>query len=104
METTDIQAIELAQQMESLGVRWIIHADVAADGAMKEPNLLAQQSIAETVPSCKIIASGGVTSIRMWNNWKTFPKHPNLEGVIIGRALYEGTITLSELLKTDSSR
>ena len=50
VETTDIQAIELAQQMESLGVRWIIHTDVATDGAMKGPNLLAQQSMAEAVP------------------------------------------------------
>jgi phosphoribosylformimino-5-aminoimidazole carboxamide ribotide isomerase len=105
VETTDIQAIELAQQMESLGVRWIIHTDVATDGAMKGPNLLAQQSIAEAVPSCNIIASGGVTSYKDVEELEKLSQNiPNLEGVIIGRALYEGTITLSELLKTNSSR
>lgn len=105
VETTEVQAIELAQQMESLGVRWIIHTDVATDGAMKGPNLLAQQSMAEAVPSCNIIASGGVTSYEDVEELeKLSQKITNLEGIIIGRALYEGTITLSQLLKTNLSQ
>ena len=43
VETSQTEAIALAQQLESLGVRWIIHTDVATDGAMKGPNLTAQQ-------------------------------------------------------------
>ena len=99
VETTEIGAIELAQQMQDLGVRWIIHTDVATDGAMKGPNLEAQQKIAEAVPSCQIIASGGVTSSGDIDALRELSKTtPNIEGVIIGRALYEGTIELSKIL------
>ena len=99
VETTEIGAIELAQQMQDLGVRWIIHTDVATDGAMKGPNLEAQQKIAEAVPSCQIIASGGVTSSGDIDALRELSKStPNIEGVIIGRALYEGTIELSKIL------
>jgi len=99
VETTKIGAIDLAQQMQDLGVRWIIHTDVATDGAMKGPNLEAQQKIAEAVPSCQIIASGGVTSSGDIDALRELSKStPNIEGVIIGRALYEGTIELSKIL------
>jgi phosphoribosylformimino-5-aminoimidazole carboxamide ribotide isomerase len=99
VETTKIGAIELARQMQDLGVRWIIHTDVATDGAMKGPNLEAQQKIAEAVPSCQIIASGGVTSSGDIDALRELSKTtPNIEGVIIGRALYEGTIELSKIL------
>ena len=99
VETTEIGAIELARQMQDLGVRWIIHTDVATDGAMNGPNLEAQQKIAEAVPSCQIIASGGVTSSGDIDALRELSKStPNIEGVIIGRALYEGTIELSKIL------
>jgi phosphoribosylformimino-5-aminoimidazole carboxamide ribotide isomerase len=99
VETTKIGAIDLAQHMQDLGVRWIIHTDVATDGAMNGPNLEAQQKIAEAVPSCQIIASGGVTSSGDIDALRELSKStPNIEGVIIGRALYEGTIELSKIL------
>jgi len=71
VETSKTEAIALAKQLEKLGVRWIIHTDVATDGAMKGPNLEAQQKMAEAVP--------------------------NIEGVIVGKALYEGTVSLENL-------
>jgi len=99
VETTEIEAIDLAQQMQDLGARWIIHTDVATDGAMKGPNLEAQQKIAEAVPDCQIIASGGVTSYADIDDLRELSEAtPNIEGVIIGRALYEGTIELSKIL------
>ena len=99
VETTQIGATDLAQQMQALGVRWIIHTDVATDGAMKGPNLQAQQKIAEAVPSCQIIASGGVTSSSDIDELRELSKStPNIEGIIIGKALYEGTIELPQIL------
>jgi phosphoribosylformimino-5-aminoimidazole carboxamide ribotide isomerase len=99
VETTEIEAIDLAQQMQDLGARWIIHTDVATDGAMKGPNLEAQQKIAEAVPDCQIIASGGVTSYSDIDDLRELSEAtPNIEGAIIGRALYEGTIELSKIL------
>jgi len=98
VETSETKAIDLAQELESLGVRWIIHTDVATDGAMKGPNLEAQKIMAGAVPGCKVIASGGVTVENdIANLDKLSVQFPNIEGVIVGKALYEGTVSLNKL-------
>ena len=98
VETSQTEAIALAQQLESLGVRWIIHTDVATDGAMQGPNLEAQQKMAESVPSCQVIASGGVSrESDITDLEKLSEQCPNIEGVIVGKALYEGTVSLKNL-------
>ena len=98
VETMNVSALDLAMQLQELGVRWIIHTDVATDGAMKGPNLNAQIKMAEAVPLCKVIASGGVTNEKDIADLKDLSlKSTNLEGVIIGRALYEGTVSLENL-------
>ena len=98
VETSKTEAIALAQQLESLGVRWIIHTDVATDGAMQGPNLEAQQKMAQSVPHCQVIASGGVTRESDIDNLeKLAVQFPNIEGVIVGKALYEGTVLLKNL-------
>ena len=99
VETTDTMATDLAQEVVKLGVRWIIHTDVATDGAMKGPNLDAQKKMALAVPSCNIIASGGVTREEDIFKLRDLSSLiPNLEGVIIGKALYEGTVDLRQLI------
>jgi len=99
VETSKTEAIALAQQLESLGVRWIIHTDVATDGAMQGPNLEAQQKMAQSVPNCQVIASGGVTRESDISDLeKLAVQFPNIEGVIVGKALYEGTVSLRNLL------
>ena len=99
VETSKTEAIALAQQLESLGVRWIIHTDVATDGAMQGPNLEAQQKMAQSVPNCQVIASGGVTRENdITELEKRAVEFPNIEGVIVGKALYEGTVSLRNLL------
>ena len=98
VETSKTEAIALAQQLESLGVRWIIHTDVATDGAMQGPNLEAQQKMAQSVPNCQVIASGGVTRESDISDLeKLAVQFPNIEGVIVGKALYEGTVLLKNL-------
>ena len=57
-ETTNTLATDLARQVQDLGIRWIIHTDVATDGAMQGPNFETQQKMALAAPSCNIIASG----------------------------------------------
>lgn len=98
IETTETEAVELAQNLQSMGLRWIIHTDVATDGAMKGPNLEAQKKMADAVPDCQVIASGGVTKETDVDDLRSLSTdHPNLEGVIIGKALYEGTVRLQNL-------
>ena len=95
VETSQTTAVDLAQKLETLGIRWIIHTDVATDGAMKGPNLEAQKIMAQAVPNCQVIASGGIikeSDISDLDNLAM--QFPNIEGVIIGRALYEGTVSL----------
>ena len=85
--------------MENQGARWIIHTDVATDGAMKGPNLSAQEKMAAVVPNCKVIASGGVSSKEDIEDLRNLAlKFENLEGVIVGKALYEKTVSLREVI------
>jgi len=101
VETTDTTALDLARRMSELGVRWIIHTDVATDGAMKGPNLEAQREMAVAIPDCKLIASGGVTNSQDLADLNALTaNHPNIEGVIVGKSLYEGTIDLRTALET----
>jgi phosphoribosylformimino-5-aminoimidazole carboxamide ribotide isomerase len=86
-------------EMEDLGARWIIHTDVATDGAMKGPNFAAQLNMLKAAPRCKIIASGGVSKEQdVLELQKLANEHNNLEGVIIGKALYENTVNLEKLV------
>lgn len=98
VETSQTGAIELAKKLVNLGVRWIIHTDVATDGAMKGPNLDAQIKMAQSVPDCNVIASGGVTKESDVTDLENLAvQFPNIEGVIVGKALYEGTVSLQNL-------
>ena len=99
VETSKTQATELAKSLVSNGLRWIVHTDVSTDGAMKGPNLDAQREMALAVPSCHIIASGGVSCSEDINQLEELCiECPNIEGVIVGKALYEKTINLSAIL------
>ena len=98
VETTRTEAIDLAKNLQEMGLKWIIHTDVATDGAMKGPNLDAQKRMADAVPECQVIASGGVTKESDVDDLRSLSScHPNIEGVIIGKALYEGTVKLQNL-------
>jgi len=99
VETSRTTAVELAQTLVSNGLRWIIHTDVSTDGAMQGPNLDSQREISLAVPECNIIASGGISVEEDINDLKELAiECPNLEGVIIGKALYEKTINLGDIL------
>ena len=98
VETSSTTAIDLAKSLVSQGLRWIIHTDVSTDGAMKGPNLDAQRDMALAVPTCNVIASGGVSCTEDVSNLRELCiECPNIEGVIIGKALYENSVDLNEL-------
>ena len=99
VETSSTRAMDLAKSLVSAGLRWIVHTDVSTDGAMQGPNLDAQREIALAVPSCNIIASGGVSNAEDVRQLRELSiECPNLEGVIIGKALYEKTIHLASVI------
>ncbi len=99
VETSTTHAIDLAKSLVAQGLRWVVHTDVSTDGAMQGPNLEAQREIALAVPSCNIIASGGVSCEDDIVNLRELSiECPNIEGVIIGKALYEQTILLASVI------
>ena len=82
-----------------LGISRIIHTDIATDGAMKGPHLPAQMSMAQAIAEGKLIASGGVTNEKDLEKLSELAERfPNMEGVIVGKALYEKTICLQKVL------
>lgn len=95
-EISDQPALEMARRFEDAGVAVIIYTDIDRDGAMQGPNVEETVKLAENV-STPVIASGGISSL---GDIKRYRKHEadGIEGVIIGRALYDGTIVAKEAL------
>jgi phosphoribosylformimino-5-aminoimidazole carboxamide ribotide isomerase len=98
VDATGLDAVTLARRLDALGVRTLIHTDVATDGMLAGPNLAAQEAMLAAV-GCRVIASGGVGRredvARLLEMKK---RRPNLDGVIIGKALYERRVDLADLL------
>ncbi len=94
-ETSEVKAVDLAQQMEALGVRTIIYTDTACDGMLEGVNGKALDEMCAAV-SCNVIASGGVSSPADVIALKGLNR-PNLMGAIVGKALYEDAASLADL-------
>lgn len=95
-EGSGISAIDLAVQMRTLGLRTVIFTDISRDGLGSGLNIPATHQLAE-VSGLDVIASGGVHTLEDVNA----ARNAGLSGVIIGRALYEGTINLRSALQVE---
>lgn len=95
-EKTDINVTDLARKFEDAGVAALIYTDINRDGAMQGPNVEATAALARAV-SIPVIASGGVSSIDDLKALKN--TGAPLDGVISGRALYDGAIDIKEALE-----
>lgn len=89
-EVSDMLAIDLAKKFEDAGVAAIIYTDISRDGAMQGSNVEETSNLAAQI-STPVIASGGVTSLEDIKKYKA-AEMSGIEGVIIGRALYDGAI------------
>lgn len=92
-ETTDLAALDLARRLEDAGIAALIYTDIDRDGAMQGPNVEATAALARSV-SIPVIASGGVSSLDDLRALRD--SGAPLEGVISGRALYDGRIDPAE--------
>jgi len=100
-ETSD-SPLDAVQRLKSAGVTRIIYTDISRDGTMQGPNIEATKQIAID-SGLKVIASGGVAAlddIRAVKRIESF----GIEGVIVGKALYERRFTLAEAISTAGSR
>lgn len=96
-DTSDVDALDLARQMRALGVGRVVYTDVERDGMLTGVNAQATARLARS-SGLGVIASGGVSSLE---DVRALKKHESegVEGVIIGMALYRGTVQLSQALK-----
>lgn len=95
-ETSDISAVDLARQMQSLGVGRLICTDIATDGMMTGPNIESLRTMAEAV-EVAIIASGGISRLADIVALKAL-EPLGIIGAITGKAIYEGTLDLAEAI------
>jgi len=93
-EVSEFKAVDFAKIIEQCGVKTIIYTDIATDGMLSGPNLNAMKEMTESV-EIDVIASGGVANADDIKNLKP----TNVSGVIVGRALYTGDVTLGEILE-----
>jgi phosphoribosylformimino-5-aminoimidazole carboxamide ribotide isomerase len=98
VDTTATGALDLARRMGRLGVRTIIYTDIGTDGMLTGPNFAAQETMLQ-VGGFGVIASGGVSRrediVRLAELAR---RYANLDGVIVGKALYEKRVNLPDLL------
>lgn len=99
VDVSDVNAMDLASQVAEMGVQTLIYTDISRDGMLTGPNFEAQEQLCRHVPGINIIASGGVSRIEDIERFASMAKDlPNLNGVIIGKALYEKKFDLKDAL------
>ncbi len=98
LEQTDIWIYDFIQQYMDKGVQQLFCTDVAKDGALQGPSLELYKNIVDKFPALHFVASGGVSNIDDVHRLK----EAGCKGVIIGKAIYEGRVTLAELKKIGS--
>ncbi|MEO1297073.1 MAG: 1-(5-phosphoribosyl)-5-[(5-phosphoribosylamino)methylideneamino]imidazole-4-carboxamide isomerase [Cyanobacteria bacterium J06636_16] len=97
LETSAVDAIALAQDMAERGAAAIIYTDIKRDGTLKGPNMEALRALADAI-DVPVIASGGVSSITdLLSLLSLVPC--GVSGVIVGKALYTGDVSLKEALR-----
>ena len=94
IDTSKIDALELAKKAEAMGADTIIYTDIATDGMLSGPNLKAMEQMKRHV-GIQVIASGGVSSMEDLIHLREI----GVDGAIVGKAIYTGNVDLKEALK-----
>ena len=96
-ENLNIKTTDFLKEVNNYGVSRIIYTDINRDGMKTSPNLDETLKIAE-LSNCPVVISGGVSSINDIKKAKEL-KNNKIEGIIVGKAIYDGDIKLDELAK-----
>ena len=97
-ENLNISTLEFLKEVNDYGISRLIFTDINRDGTKESPNFDETSKVANT-SNCPVIISGGVSSII---DVKKARNIENIEGIIVGKAIYDGDIKLEELVKEDA--
>jgi phosphoribosylformimino-5-aminoimidazole carboxamide ribotide isomerase len=97
-ENSNQLLLDYLKEVNNYGVSRLIYTDINKDGMKQSPNFEETLKVAD-ISNCPVIISGGVSSIEDIKKAKTFK---NIEGIIVGKAIYDGDIQLEELVKEDA--
>jgi len=97
-ESSNKSTLEFLKEVNNYGVSRLIFTDINKDGTKDSPNFDETSKVAD-ISNCPVMISGGVSSIKDIKKAKGLK---NIEGIIIGKALYDGDIKLEELVKEDA--
>lgn len=98
-QVSDRTAIDVATELVRTGVRHLLYTDIGRDGTLGGPNLEALRKLSNAAPPLTILASGGISSLDDLTALARLGV-PNIRGVIVGRALYEGRFTVADAIAT----
>ena len=93
LEDSGLSIIAFIRSFVTKGISYVTCTDISTDGMLTGPNLELYKKILKEFPDLRLIASGGVSNINDLHQLKSL----NLDGVIIGKAIYEGRIGIDEL-------
>ena len=97
-ENSNKLTLDYLKEVNDYGVSRLIYTDINRDGMKQSPNFDETLKVAE-ISNCPVIISGGVSSI---DDIKKAKNLKNVEGIIVGKAIYDGDIKLEELVKEDA--
>jgi len=97
-ENSNQLTLDYLKEVNNYGVSRLIYTDINRDGMKQSPNFDETMKVAD-ISNCPVIISGGVSSI---DDIKKAKNLKNVEGIIVGKAIYDGDIKLDELVKEDA--
>ena len=97
-ESSGISTLDFLNEVNDYSISRLIFTDINKDGTKERPNFEETLKVAE-ISNCPVVISGGVSSIEDIKKAKTLK---NVEGVIVGKAIYDGDVKLEELAKEDA--
>ena len=96
-ENSNLLTLDFLKEVNNFGISRIIYTDISRDGMKQSPNFEETSKVADN-SNCPVIISGGVSSIDDIKKAKEL-NNKNFEGIIVGKAIYDGDINLDELVR-----
>jgi phosphoribosylformimino-5-aminoimidazole carboxamide ribotide isomerase len=100
VKETTIKGTDIARELETEGLQWMVYTDIARDGTLAGPNYDQLETMLATVKKIKLIASGGIATI---DDVRKLAAMKGVEAAITGKAIYEGKLDFKDALRVIAS-